>query len=107
MRECPAAGRPIEAFECAEGRHTTYACPESCSFNVFASASYQRFQAIEHSADEKFFAWVMEDAADRAQFVADMRRLVGDRPSSGDFHRLAWHGEFTGLGLGATRCLGE
>jgi len=50
MRECPAAKRPIEAFECAEGRHTTYACPESCPFNVFATASYQKFQAIEHSA---------------------------------------------------------
>ena len=106
MRECPAAGHPIEAFECAEGRHTTYACPESCPFNVFATASYQKFQAIEHSADEKYFKWVMEHAADRTQFEADMRRLVGDGPSSGYFHRLAWHGVYR-VGPGGDTCLGE
>ena len=106
MRECPAAGRPIEAFECAEGRHTTYACPESCSFNVFATANYQKFQAIERSADEKYFAWVSEHAADRAQFEAEMRRLEEDRPSSGYFHRLAWHGIYR-VGPGGETCLGE
>jgi hypothetical protein len=73
---------------------------------VFATASYQRFQAIEHSADEKYFTWVMEHAADRAQFEADMRRMVGDRPSSGYFHRLAWHGVYR-VGPGGDTCLGE
>ncbi len=106
MRECPAAGHPIEAFECAAGRHTTYACPEACPFNVFASASYQKFQAIERSADEKYYKWVMEHAADRVQFEADMRRLVGDRPSSGYFHCLAWHGVYR-VGPGGDTCLGE
>jgi hypothetical protein len=105
MRECPAAGRPIEAFECAEGRHTTYACPEPCPFNVFATTNYQKFQAIEHSADQKFFAWVMEHAADRTQFEADMRRLVGDQPSAGYFHRVAWHGVYR-VGPGGETCLG-
>jgi hypothetical protein len=105
MRKCPAAGRPIQAFECAEGRHTTYACPEPCPFNVFATANYQKFQAIEHSADQKFFAWVMEHAADRTQFEADMRRLVGDRPSAGYFHRVAWHGVYR-VGPGGETCLG-
>jgi hypothetical protein len=81
MRECPAAGRPIEAFECAEGRHTTYACPESCPFNVFATASYQKFQAIERSADEKYFAWVSEHAADRVQFTGPG---LAARPASGN-----------------------
>jgi hypothetical protein len=106
MRECPAAGRPIEAFECAEGRHTTYACPDSCPFNVFATANYQKFRAIEHSADEKYFKWVAEHVADRAQFEADMRRLVGDQPSSGYFNRLAWHGVYR-VGPGGETCLGE
>jgi len=106
MRECPAAGRPIEAFECAAGRHTTYACPESCPFNVFAPTNYQKVQAIEHSADEKNLAWVSEHAADPAQFEADMRRLVGDRPSSTFFHRLAWHGVYR-VGPGGDTCLGE
>lgn len=106
MRECPAAGRPIEAFECAAGRHTTYACPESCPFNVFATASYHKLRDIEHSADEKYFAWVVEHVADKAQFEADMRRLVGDRPSSGYFHRLAWHGVYR-VGRGGDTCLGE
>jgi len=106
MRECPTAGRPIEAFECAAGRHTTYACPESCPFNVFAPTNYQKVQAIEHSADEKNPAWVSEHAADRAQFEADMRRLVGDRPSSTFFHRLSWHGVYR-VGPGGDTCLGE
>jgi hypothetical protein len=106
MRECPAAGHPIEAFECATGRHTTYACPESCPFNGFATGSYRKYQAIEHSADEKYFAWVVEHAADPAQFEADMRRLVGDRPSSGYFHRLAWHGVYR-VGPSGDTCLGE
>jgi len=106
MRECPAAGRPIEAFECAEGRHTTYACPESCPFNVFASASYAKYQAIERSADEKFFIWVREHAADRKGFEADMRRLLGDGPSAGYFHRLAWHGVYRVEPDGQT-CLGQ
>ena len=106
MRECPAAGRPIETFECAAGRHTAYACPEPCPFNVFATASYHKFRDIERSADEKYFKWVMGHAADRAQFEADMRRLVGDRPSSGYFHRLAWHGVYR-VGPGGDTCLGE
>jgi hypothetical protein len=106
MRECPAAGRPIEAFECVAGRHTTYACPEPCPFNVFATADYPKVQALEHSADEKYIKWVEEHAADRAQFESDMRRLVGDRPSSGFFHRLAWHGVYR-VGPGGDTCLGE
>ena len=60
MRACPAAGRPIEAFECAAGRHTTYACPESCPFNVFATANYHKFQAIERPADGAA-AWSEEE----------------------------------------------
>jgi hypothetical protein len=84
----------------------TYACPESCSFNVFASASYSKYQAIEHSADEKYFAWVTAHAADRRQFEADMRRLVGDRPSAGYFHRLAWHGVYR-VGPDGQTCLGQ
>ncbi len=106
MRECPAAGRPIEAFECAEGRHTTYACPESCPFNVFATANYQKFRDIEHSADEKYFAWVSEHAADRVQYEADIQRMVGDRPSSGCYHRLLWHGVYR-VGPSGDTCLGE
>ena len=106
MRECPAAGRPIETFECATSRHTVYACPESCPFNVFATANYQMFRAIEHAADEKYFGWVMEHAADRAQFAADMRRLAGTGPSSEYFHRLAWHGVYR-VGPGGDTCLGE
>ena len=106
MRACPAAGRPIEAFECAAGRHTTYACPESCPFNVFATANYHKFQAIERPADEKYFEWVVEHVADQAQFEADMRRLVRDRPSAGYFHRLAWHGVYR-VGPDGDTCLGE
>jgi hypothetical protein len=73
---------------------------------VFATASCQKFQAIEHSAEEKYFAWVSEHAADRAQFEADTRRLEEDRPSSGYFHRLAWHGVYR-VGPGGETCLGE
>ena len=106
MRECPAAGRHIEAYECAAGRHTTYACPEACPFNVFSTGSYPNLLAIEHSADEKYFNWIMEHAADRTQFEADMRRLVGDRPSPGYFHRLAWHGVYR-VEPGGETCLGQ
>ena len=106
MRECPAAGRPIEAFECAAGRHTTYACPEACPFNVFATASYEKYQALEQSADKKYFEWVIEHAADRTQFEADMSRLAGDGPSPTLFHRLAWHGVYR-VGPGGDTCLGE
>ena len=106
MRECPAAGRPIEAFECAAGRHTTYACPESCPFNVFATASYHKLRDIEHSADEKYFEWVVKHVADKSQFEADMQRLVGDGPSAGYFHRLAWHAVYR-VGPSGDTCLGE
>ena len=106
MRECPAAGRPIEAFECAAERHTSYACPEACPFNVFATASYEKFQAIERSADERFFGWLTAHVADRAQLEADMRRLVSDRPGSGYYHRLAWHGIYR-VGPSGETCLGE
>jgi hypothetical protein len=73
---------------------------------VFATANYPKFQAIEHSADEKFFRWVMEHAADRTQFEADMRRLVSDRPDAAYFHRVAWHGVYR-VGPGGNTCLGE
>ncbi len=106
LRECPAAGRAIEAFECAAGRHTTYACPESCPFNVFACASYPKVQEIEQSADEKYLKWVAAHAADRAQFEADMRRTLGDGPNPAYFHRLAWHGVYR-IGPRGDTCLGE
>ena len=106
LRDCPAAGRPIEAFECAEGRHTTYACPESCPFNVFAPASYSKFQDVERSADAKYLAWVAKHAADPIQFEADMRRVVGDKPSPGYYHRLAWHGVYR-VGPDGETCLGK
>jgi hypothetical protein len=73
---------------------------------VFAIASYQKLQAIERSADEKYFAWVSQHAADKAQFEADMRRLEEDRPSSGYSHRLAWHRVYR-VGPGGETCLGE
>ena len=106
MRDCPAAGRPIEAFECAEGRHTNYACPESCPFNVFAPANYQKFQDLERSTDAKYIAWVAKHAADPIQFETDMRRVVGDRPSPGYYHRLAWHGVYR-VGPDGETCLGK
>jgi hypothetical protein len=106
MRDCPAAGRPIEAFECAEGRHNTYACPEACPFNIFATAKYDQYLPIEHSADEKFFGWLVEHAADQAQFESDMRRLIGDGPAPGYFHRIAWHGVYR-VGPNSETCLGE
>ena len=94
MRDCPAAGRSIETFECAAGRHTTYACPESCPFNVFASASYPRLQEIEQSADEKYLKWLAAHAADPAQFETDMRRTLEAGPNRSFFHCLAWHGVY-------------
>jgi hypothetical protein len=106
MRECPAAGRPIEAFECAAGRHTIYACPEACAFNVFATANYRKFQAVEHSADEKFFPWLMAHAADRGRLEADLRRLAGSQPSAAYFHSLAWHGVYR-IGPEGDTCLGQ
>ncbi|MCX6926598.1 MAG: hypothetical protein NT154_25825, partial [Verrucomicrobia bacterium] len=106
MRECPAAGRPIEAYECAAGRHTTYACPEACPFNVFATASYPQMQVLERSIEEKYFTWVTDHAADRVQFAADMRRLAGGGPSAAFFHRLAWHGVYR-VGPSGDTCLGE
>jgi hypothetical protein len=106
MRECPAAGRPIEAYECAAARHTTYACPESCPFNVFALGSYDRVQAIEHSADEKYVKWLVEHAADPDGLAADMQRTLGDSPQPAYFHRLAWHGVYR-VGPRGDTCLGE
>jgi hypothetical protein len=73
---------------------------------VFATANYPKFQAIEHSADEKFFKWVMQHAADRTQFEVDMRRLVADQPDAAYFHRVAWHGVYR-VGPGGDTCLGE
>jgi hypothetical protein len=107
LRHCPAAGRAIETVECAEGRHMTYACPESCPFNVFASASYPKFLEIERSADEKFMRWVERHATDPRQFEADMRRLLAEEdPSPAFFHRLAWHGSYR-TGPDGNTCLGK
>ena len=106
MRECPVAGRAIEGFECATARHTKYACPESCPFNVFAVASYPKFQAIERSADEKYFAWVMGHATDRAQLESDMLQLGRSGPNQVLLHRMAWHGIYR-VGPGGETCIGE
>ena len=70
------------------------------------TASYAKFQDIEHSADEKYIAWVAKHAADPIQFEADMRRLIGDRPSPGYYHRLAWHGVYR-VGPDGETCLGK
>jgi len=94
MRECPAAGREIEAFECAAGRHTTYSCPERCPFDPFSPAHYDQFRQIEQSADAKFLQWIFENVADRNQFAAGLDFRIGDAPNNPYFHYLAWHGVY-------------
>ena len=84
----------------------TYACPESCPFNMFASAAYPKFLEIERSADEKFMRWLERHATDPMEFEADMRRLLGDDPEPGFFHRLAWHGAYR-IGPDGDTCLGQ
>ncbi|HRT08941.1 MAG TPA: hypothetical protein P5233_11195 [Candidatus Paceibacterota bacterium] len=95
LRDCPAAGRLIEAAECALGRHTTYACPEGCRFNVFAPASYEALKTIELSADKKFFGWLLDHVPSRAEFEAGLDRLLDEGPISAAYFRyLSWHGVY-------------
>ncbi len=106
FRQCPAAGREITASDCAVGRHRTYACPETCPFNLFSIAEYEKERAVEHSADAKFLQWVKQHAADPEAFESDMRRLLEDSPNQRFFHSLAWHGMYR-VGPKGLSCLGE
>lgn len=94
MRECPAAGRAIDTAECAVGRHTTYACPPSCRFNVFGVDSYETFKTMERTADEKFFDWLTEHIPSRAEFEAGLKRLMEGPISAAYFRYLSWHGVY-------------
>src|SRR6266404_335370 len=91
MRDCPAAGRAIEAFECAEGRHTTYACPEHCPFNPFSASNYENYGKIEGGADTKFFNWLVKYSPNPDEFETRIGRALEDRPDSQFFHTFAWH----------------
>jgi hypothetical protein len=91
LRACPAAGRTIEAFECALGRHTTYSCPESCEFNHFSVAHYDQYGEIERAADKKLIEWAAENVADKSRFEVDLQsRMLKDMHNS-FFHFFAWH----------------
>ena len=93
-RDCPAAGRQITSSECAIGRHTTYACPETCIFNVFSVHNYPDFRSIEDSANQKFFKWLLENVPDRAGFESGLQRILDGDSSTQYFHYLAWHGVY-------------
>jgi hypothetical protein len=93
-RDCPAAGRQITSSECAIGRHTAYACPETCSFNVFSVHNYPDFRSIEDSANQKFFNWLLENVPDRAAFESGLQRRLDGEASTPYFHYLAWHGVY-------------
>jgi hypothetical protein len=94
LRECPAAGHAIEAAECTVGRHTKYACPPSCRFNVFGLESYETFKTIERSVDEKFFGWLLDHVPSRAEFEAGLERLASGPISAAYFRYLSWHGVY-------------
>lgn len=91
LRACPAAGRSIEAYECALGRHGTYSCPETCEFNHFAVAHYTQYGEIEQSADKKLIEWAADNVADKSQFETGIQARMRKDPHNPYFHFLAWH----------------
>src|SRR5262245_5592553 len=77
FRSCPAAGVDIEAFECAQWRHTKFQCPESCVFNPFSATNYEDFLAIERSVNAKFLDWM-------AQHAPELRNLTAPEPNQSE-----------------------
>jgi hypothetical protein len=107
MRECPAAGRAIEAFECATGRHSTYACPDHCLFSPFSAANYEQYTAIERAVDEKFFNWAMADCtAHDSKFESELRVRMGDEAGVSGLTYLAWR-YFYHQDSDGTTCIGR
>src|SRR5262249_5718494 len=91
MRECPAAGRAIESFECAMGRHTTYACPDHCVFNPFSVANYEQYTEFERAVDEKFSNWAMPDCINRdSKFETELKARLDEAPDISCLNYLAW-----------------
>jgi hypothetical protein len=106
LRDCPAAARSIEAFECGAGRHTVFACPEECPFNPFAAANYASFQQLELNADGKMFQWMSANVAKPGEFAALTQKLAGDSPNVAFFNHLAWQGVYR-LDANGESCLGK
>src|ERR1043165_1475953 len=106
LRNCPAAGRPIEAFECALGRHGTYSCPEACEFNHFSVAHYSQYGEIEQSADAKLIDWSADNVADKSQFEAGIQSRMLKEPHNSYFHFIAWH-VFYRIDANGDTCVGK
>jgi hypothetical protein len=87
MRLCPAAGRHIESFECAEGRHITFACPDGCPFNPFATANYDQYLNLERVADEKLLQWMAKRF--REEQSQQLRARLGSGPNAAFFQYLS------------------
>lgn len=74
-RECPVAGKQIAAAECAESRHSLYACPEDCPHNTFSPSNYNRLLEIAQKSDRLMFERFGTLPAVAAQIGRELRSL--------------------------------
>lgn len=103
QRPCLVAGRTLTAAECASGRHSQYACPESCPFNPFSPANYQLYLQTETGVEDKFTKWLIQAAPDRAQFESNLLRKLGTSPNPEFYNYLVWKGFYETNAVGETR----
>jgi len=74
-RDCPAAGKQIAAVECAESRHSRYACPEDCPHNTFSPSNYNRLLEVADKSDRLMFERFGTQPAIAAQIGRELRSL--------------------------------
>ena len=74
-RDCPAAGKQIAAAECAESRHSRYACPEDCPHNTFSPSNYNRLLEVAEKSDRLMFEYFATQPVMAAQIGRELRSL--------------------------------
>ena len=106
-RGCPAAHREITSAECGGGRHTLFACPETCPFNPFSAANYEQLiNEIEQAFDLKFIAWMRQTIPNRAQFESKLERFHQAGDQLAYFQCIIWNQVFQVESSGDT-CIGR
>lgn len=74
-RDCPAVGKQIAAAECAESRHSRYACPEDCPHNTFSPSNYNRLLEVAEKSDRLMFEYFATQPVMAAQIARELRSL--------------------------------
>ena len=90
-RDCPVAGKQIAAAECAESRHSRYACPEDCPHNTFSPANYVRLLQLIHKCNQLMFDWLVSYPVIADQLSREFRALQrAGNPDKAELVMMDW-----------------